>query len=161
MCYPASSMGAHVSANKRTGIETKAAVAMAGTFGYELDPKHMSCEDKEKVKEQIKNYHRFYNVIHFGDLYRITAPTDDEYKCAWQYNSKDKSEALLTVVIKNRTPHDFLLVKLKGLDPEKLYLDEDSGEIYSGGLLMNVGINLTDGNLNAGRSFVKYFTEVK
>ena len=39
MCYPASSMGAHVSACDRTGIETKAAVAMAGTFGYELDPK--------------------------------------------------------------------------------------------------------------------------
>ncbi len=35
MCYPASSMGAHVSACDRTGIETKAAVAMAGTFGYE------------------------------------------------------------------------------------------------------------------------------
>ena len=33
MCYPASSMGAHVSACDRTGIETKAAVAMAGTFG--------------------------------------------------------------------------------------------------------------------------------
>lgn len=161
MCYPASSMGAHVSACDRTGIETKAAVAMAGTFGYELDPKEMSEEDKEKVKEQVKNYHRYYNVIHFGDLYRIIAPTDDEFKCAWEYVAKDKSEALLTVVIKNRAPHDFLLIKMKGLDPEKMYCDETDGEIYSGALLMNAGINLTDGTLSAGRSFIRYFTEVK
>lgn len=161
MCYPASSMGAHVSACDRTGIETKAAVAMAGTFGYELDPKEMSEEDKEKVKEQVKNYHRYYNVIHFGDLYRIIAPTDDEFKCAWEYVAKDKSEALLTVVIKNRAPHDFLLIKMKGLDPEKMYRDETGGEIYSGALLMNAGINLTDGTLSAGRSFIRYFTEVK
>lgn len=161
MCYPASSMGAHVSACDRTGIETKAAVAMAGTFGYELDPKEMSEEDKEKVKEQVKNYHRYYNVIHFGDLYRIIAPTDDEFKCAWEYVAKDKSEALLTVVIKNRAPHDFLLIKMKGLDPEKMYRDETDGEIYSGALLMNAGINLTDGTLSVGRSFVRYFTEVK
>ena len=161
MCYPASSMGAHVSACDRTGIETKAAVAMAGTFGYELDPKEMSAEDKEKVKEQVKNYHRYYNVIHFGDLYRIIAPTDDEFKCAWEYVAKDKSEALLTVVIKNRAPHDFLLIKMKGLDPEKMYRDETDGEIYSGALLMNAGINLTDGTLSAGRSFIRYFTEVK
>ena len=161
MCYPASSMGAHVSACDRTGIETKAAVAMAGTFGYELDPKEMSEEDKEKVKEQVKNYHRYYNVIHFGDFYRIIAPTDDEFKCAWEYVAKDKSEALLTVVIKNRAPHDFLLIKMKGLDPEKMYRDETDGEIYSGALLMNAGINLTDGTLSAGRSFIRYFTEVK
>lgn len=161
MCYPASSMGAHVSACDRTGIETKAAVAMAGTFGYELDPKEMSEEDKEKVKEQVKNYHRYYNVIHFGDLYRIIAPTDDEFKCAWEYVAKDKSEALLTVVIKNRAPHDFLLIKMKGLDPEKMYRDETDGEIYSGALLMNAGINLTNGTLSAGRSFIRYFTEVK
>ena len=161
MSYPASSMGAHVSACDRTGIETKAAVAMAGTFGYELDPKEMSEEDKEKVKEQVKNYHRYYNVIHFGDLYRIIAPTDDEFKCAWEYVAKDKSEALLTVVIKNRAPHDFLLIKMKGLDPEKMYRDETDGEIYSGALLMNAGINLTDGTLSAGRSFIRYFTEVK
>lgn len=161
MCYPASSMGAHVSACDRTGIETKAAVAMAGTFGYELDPKEMSEEDKEKVKEQVKDYHRYYNVIHFGDLYRIIAPTDDEFKCAWEYVAKDKSEALLTVVIKNRAPHDFLLIKMKGLDPEKMYRDETDGEIYSGALLMNAGINLTDGTLSAGRSFIRYFKEVK
>lgn len=161
MCYPASSMGAHVSACDRTGIETKAAVAMAGTFGYELDPKEMSAEDKEKVKKQVEDYHKYYNVIHFGDLYRIIAPTDDEFKCAWEHVAKDKSEALLTVVIKNRAPHDFLLIKMKGLAPEKMYRDATDGEIYSGALLMNAGINLTEGTLSAGRSFVRYFTEVK
>lgn len=161
MCYPASSMGAHVSANRRTGIETKAAVAMAGTFGYELDPKDMSDEDKEIVKKQVADYHKYYNVVHFGELYRIIAPTDDEFKCAWQYTAKDKSEALLTVVFKNRPHNDILLVKMKGLDPEKYYRDEADGEIYSGALLMNAGVNFTGHGMKAGMSFVKYFTEVK
>ena len=45
--------------------------------------------------------------------------------------------------------------------PDKLYRDDDNGEIYSGALLMNAGVNLTDRGLNAGMSFIKYFTEVK
>ncbi|MBP9988143.1 MAG: alpha-galactosidase [Ruminococcus sp.] len=161
MCYPASSMGAHVSACDRTGIETKSAVAMAGTFGYELDPNEMSEEDKAIVKAESEKYHKYYDVIHYGELYRIIDPVKDEFKCAWAYVSKDKNEALLTVVTKTRTPHGFLLIKLKGLDPDKNYKDEETGEIYSGALLMNAGINLTGfgGSISGGQSFVKHFTQ--
>ena len=160
MCYPSSSMGAHVSASRRAGIKTKAAVAMAGTFGYELDPNEMSDEDKKLVKSETENYHKYYNVIHYGELYRLIAPTDDEFKCAWSYVSKDKAEALVTIVIKNRTPHRFLHIKLKGLCPDKMYRDNDTGEIYSGALLMNAGFNFTAEDLNMGDSIVKYFTEI-
>ena len=38
MCYPAATMGAHVSASKRTGYETNGNVALWGSFGYELIP---------------------------------------------------------------------------------------------------------------------------
>lgn len=160
MCYPASAMGAHVSASNRAGIKTKSAVAMAGTFGYELDPNEMSEDDKALVKIESENYHKYYNVIHYGELYRLIAPTDDEFKCAWSYVAKDKSEALITIVIKNRTPHRFLHIKLKGLSDEKMYKDNDTGEIYSGTLLMNAGFNFTDEGLFAGDSIVKYFTQI-
>ncbi|MBQ8576148.1 MAG: alpha-galactosidase [Clostridia bacterium] len=162
MCYPASSMGAHVSACKRTGLETKAAVALWGTFGYELDPKHLTEEDKEIVKKTSALYHKYYDLTHYGDLYRIIAPTEDEFKCAWSFVAKDKSETLLTVIIKNRTPHNFLNVRLKGLDENKMYQNEADGEIYSGALLMNAGINLTlGGDINGGMNFMVYFKEVK
>lgn len=160
MCYPASSMGAHVSASDRAGLETKAAVALWGTFGYELDPKHLSDEDKEIVKKTSALYHKYYDLTHNGDLYRIIAPTEDEFKCAWSFVAKDKSEALLTVIIKNRTPHTFLNIRLKGLDENKMYVNEADGEIYSGALLMNAGVNLSVGNdFSAGTNFMVHFKE--
>jgi alpha-galactosidase len=162
MCYPASSMGAHISASRRTGIATKSAVAMAGTFGYELDPGKMSEEEKSLIKAESEKYHKYYNVIHFGELYRIIAPTDDEFKCAWSYVAKDKSEVLLTVVFSKQPPHKFLHLRLKGLDSQKYYRDEETGEIYSGALLMNAGLNLTKPDTpDTGSSIVKFFTEYK
>ncbi len=162
LCYPASSMGAHVSASPRTGIETKAAVALWGTFGYELDPKHLTDEDKETVKKTSALYHKYYDLTHYGDLYRLILPTEDEFKCAWSFVAKDKSEALLTVIIKNRAPHAFLNIKLKGLDENKLYQNEADGEIYSGALLMNAGINLTNEFvIPHGANYMVHFKEVK
>lgn len=160
MCYPASSMGAHVSASDRAGLETKAAVALWGTFGYELDPKHLSDDDKEVVKKTSALYHKYYDLTHNGDLYRIIAPTEDEFKCAWSFVAKDKSETLLTVIIKNRTPHTFLNIRLKGLDENKMYVNEANGEIYSGALLMNAGVNLSvGGDFDGGTNFMVHFKE--
>lgn len=160
MCYPASSMGAHVSASRRAGIETKAAVALWGTFGYELDPKHLTDEQKEEVKKASALYHKYYDVIHYGDLYRIIAPTENEFKCAWSFVAKDKSEALLTVVYKNHPPHRFLNIRLKGLDENKMYVNEADGQVYSGALLMNAGINLTSHeDSGCGTNIMVHFTE--
>ena len=160
MCYPAASMGAHVSASKRAGIETKAAVALWGTFGYELDPKHLSDEEKETVKKTSALFHKYYDLIHYGDLYRIIAPTEDELKCAWSFVAKDKSETLLTVIAKTRIPNTFLNIRLKGLDENKMYVNEADGEIYSGALLMNAGINLSiGGEIDGGTNFMVHFTE--
>ena len=63
--YPPFTMGAHVSVcpNEQNGrvtpFETRAAVAMAGTFGYELDPAKLSDEEKEMVRQQIRDYHTY------------------------------------------------------------------------------------------------------
>lgn len=161
MCYPASSMGAHVSASRRAGIETKAAVALWGTFGYELDPKHLTDEQKEEVKKASALYHKYYDVIHYGDLYRIIAPTENEFKCAWSFVAKDKSEALLTVIYKNHPPHRFLNIRLKGLDENKMYVNEADGQEYSGALLMNAGINLTSHeDSHCGTNIMVHFTEI-
>ena len=51
--------------------------------------------------------------------------------------------------------------KMKGLDPEKYYNIEGTDEVYSGALLMNAGINLTEYRQGDGNSFVLHFVEVK
>ena len=57
LVYPTSSMGSHVSAvpnhqvHRSTPLNTRGVVAMAGSFGYELDVTKMNEEEKEEVKK--------------------------------------------------------------------------------------------------------------
>ena len=57
--YPSCTVGSHVSAvpNHQTGrtteLATRAAVAMAGSFGYELDLNLLTEEEKEQVRAQL------------------------------------------------------------------------------------------------------------
>lgn len=143
MCYPASAMGAHVSASRRTGYKTKGNVALWGTFGYELDPTKLTEEDRAIVVEQVKDYHKYYDLVHYGDLYRLIDPYFDHFKCAWSLVSQDKTEVLATAVIMRENNEHLFFLKLKGLDKNKLYKCEANGEVYSGALLMNSGINLS------------------
>lgn len=161
LCYPASVQGAHVSASRRSGYETKRNVAMWGSFGYELDPAKISEEAREEIKTQIADYHKYYDLIHYGDLYRLINPWDDPYRVAWEFVSEDKSQAMFTVVIKFFKEARNFFIKLKGLDPEKYYKCDADGEVYSGALLMNAGFSLYNYPDQDGKSFAIHFEEVK
>ncbi len=160
MCYPASTMGAHVSACGRTGFGTRGNVALWGTFGYELDPTKLTEDEKIAVREQISEYHKYYDLIHYGGLYRLIDPYFDSFRCAWGFVSSDKSEALFTAVIMRRIESGLFILKLAGLDKDKFYKNESDGEIYSGALLMNSGVNLTNIIRNDGDSVKLHFTAV-
>lgn len=161
LCYPASVQGAHVSASSRSSYETKRNVAMWGSFGYELDPQKISEEAREEIKTQIADYHKYYDLIHSGDLYRIISPWDDPYRVAWEFVNEEKSDALLTVLIKFRREQRNFFIKLKGLDENKYYRLEETGEVYSGALLMNAGLSLFHLRNADGYSKVFHFEEVK
>lgn len=152
MCYPASTMGAHVSASPRTGFETKGNVALWGTFGYELDPNKFTEEDKVIIRQQINEYHKYYDIIHKGDLYRLISPHEDDYRVAWMFVTPDKNEALFTAVVMRKPEDRTFYIRLRGLDPEKYYVDDETGEVYSGALLMNAGLSIGNIDLNDGKS---------
>lgn len=103
--YPIGCVGSHVSAVPNhqtfrvTPIETRATVAMAGSFGYELDLTKLSEEEHEAVKKQILEYRRYDELVHEGDYYRLNSPYDNTRITAWQFMSKDKSAGLLSVVV--------------------------------------------------------------
>ena len=157
LCYPTSTMGAHVSANRRTGYETKMNVALWGSFGYELDPDKLTKEEKEEISNQIALYHKYYDVIHYGDLYRLITPFENEFKVAWEHVSEDKTEVLATVIQIKSSYDQFFMLRLKGLDPEKIYVEQESGKEYSGAYLMNAGLNLTHISNRDGSSYRYYF----
>ncbi len=160
ICYPASAMGAHVSFCRRTGFDVKGDVAMWGTFGYELDPTRLSEADKALIKEQIAAYHKYYELIRYGDLYRLIYPHEGKRRAVWQIVSPDKSKALLTGVSTQYVTMERFYLRLRGLDPERMYRNSANGEINSGAFLMYSGINLTNLPHDDKSSFQVYFEEV-
>lgn len=144
--YPASTVGSHVSAvpNHQTGrsvsLHTRAVVAMAGTFGFELDPGKLTEEEKEKIKGQVRRYKEYAQLIQRGNYYRLSNPFCD---CvgAWMFVSEDGKQALVSVVMLevhgNMTVN---YVRMKGLEPDAVYEEEDSGRCYYGSVLMEAGI---------------------
>ena len=157
LCYPASVVGAHVSASKRAGFATKGNVALWGTFGYELDPNTFTAEDVDVIKSQISEYHKYYDLIRNGDLYRLITPWESDRRAVWMTVSANKDEALLTCVTMRKPLGEAFILRLRGLDPEKYYVDDATGEVYSGALLMNAGLNLTAYPRDDGDSFKIYF----
>ncbi|MCD8369391.1 MAG: alpha-galactosidase [Clostridiales bacterium] len=146
--YPVSAVGSHVSAvpNHQTGrmtaLSTRGVVAMAGTFGYELDPGVLTEEEKEEIREQIRTYRQYANLIRNGRYFRLTDPFLETVG-AWEFLSEDHAEILVSAVTLeihgNMTIH---YVRLKGLRENERYRDEASGRIYASGALMETGIPL-------------------
>lgn len=137
--YPMSTVGSHVSAvpNHQTGrsvsLHTRGVVAMAGTFGYELDPAKLSAEEKEEIREQIRQYKQYAQLIQNGNYYRLSNPSEKSY-AAWMYVSEDGEEALLNVVmLENHGNMTVDYVKLKGLMPDAAYeVTAEYGDIDCG-----------------------------
>ena len=126
--YPVSSVGSHVSTcpNHQTGrttsFHTRGVVAMAGSFGYELDLNLLSEEEKQQVKQQVAVFKQFDTLIHAGSYYRLAGPYDNDGMTAWEYAAEDGSEALVNVVVSHvRANWLGMCLKLKGLLPEAKY----------------------------------------
>ena len=146
--YPLSTMGAHVSAvpnemnGRTTPLNTRSVVAMSGSFGYELDLRKLSDEERSEIRNQIKTFKEYGPLIHQGDYYRLSSPFEADYT-SWLVVSKDKSEALLSVVITNERanplPH---YVKFCGLQSGVIYHNDSMGMDYPSDAMMEVGLPL-------------------
>ena len=165
MLYPLGTMGAHVSdcpnhaVGRTTPFRTRGHVALAGTFGYELDITKISEKDREEIESQAAMYHRFAELNREGDYYRIASWAENHVLDCWQVVSKDQSEALVTYVqVLGKPNRHSRRIRLKGLDPDAEYtVEEYTGgtseapqaraesapgkkPVYSGRLLMNAGL---------------------
>ena len=146
MIYPLSAMGAHVSdcpnhtVGRTTPFETRGHVALAGTFGYELDVTKIPEEDRAMIPEQVAMYHKYNDLVREGDYYRLASYHDNHFYDCYGVVSKDQKEALYTFVqVLNRPNHHSRRIYFKGLDPDKRYRIEGEQEVYSGDVLMKAG----------------------
>ena len=149
MIYPLSTMGAHISdcpnhaVGRITPFETRGYVALAGTFGYELDVTRIPGEDRAQIPGQIALYHKYNDLVREGDYYRIASSMKDHDLDCWQVVSKDKKESMVTVIqVLGSVNRRSRMIRLKGLDEGKQYRIEGEELVLGGDALMYAGLQL-------------------
>ena len=161
LIYPLSAMGAHVSVcpnhtvGRMTPFETRGVVALAGTFGYELDVTKLSDEDKAMVSKQIAMYHKFNDIVREGDYYRLASYGDNHLFDCFQVVSKDKKESLVFYVQVLGQPNMHSRnIRLQGLDENAMYrwhevnmnveteaeIVQETQRVYQGAYMMKAGV---------------------
>lgn len=147
LIYPLSAMGAHVSdcpnhtVGRVTPFETRGYVALAGTFGYELDVTKIPAEDRAMIPDQVAMYHKYNDLVRTGDYYRVASYQQNRMYDCYMVVAKDKSEALVTFIqVMGRPNTHSRRILLKGLCPDKKYRIEGEDRTYLGSTLMQAGI---------------------
>lgn len=151
MIYPPSTMGSHVSEcpNQQTGrsvsIDTRAAVAYFGTFGYELNLGKLGEEDQVAVQKQIEYYKTYGKVLTHGTYYRLTDVTNEKEYAAWQSVSEDKTCSIMSFIqLKSGANKGIIYMRLKGLEETALYHIKELGLTLSGSALMYAGLPMPE-----------------
>ncbi len=160
LIYPLSTMGAHVSdcpnhiVGRTTPFETRGVVALAGTFGYELDITKISEEERNQIPGQVAMYHKYNDLVREGDYYRIASYSQNHMFDCWQVVSGDKRESLVTFVqVLTRANYRSRRILLKGLSEDTRYevqilsaRGEKEGDVWicGGDTLMSAGVLVPD-----------------
>jgi len=146
LVYPASAMGAHVSAvpnhqmGRVTSLRMRGDVAMSGNFGYELDLNAFTEEEKSEVRQQVARYKELRSFVQAADMYRVESPFDGN-TAAWVFVSEDGNDvfaAYFRILATINNPA--MRMKFAGLDRSARYEVVGEGKVYTGAELMNIGL---------------------
>lgn len=151
--FPANSMISWVTHEdwhkQNPSLEFKFDVAMAGVLGIGYDITKWTDVEKELAKKKIAQYKQIRETVNFGDLYHLLSPYETN-RSVLQYVSKSGNECVLfvynlaeyvkTPVLKSDMSDN---IKLRGLDKDAKYKIDGFDDVYTGEMLMNVGIDLS------------------
>ncbi len=158
--FPAIAMASHISAcpNHQTfrtvPLKYRIDVAMSGRLGMEIQPKHMSNDEKELCRRAIADYKQIRPVVQFGNLYRLHSPYAGDDLASLMYVSDDRSLAVFYWYKLETFKNQHLpRIKMQGLDPDRRYVIHElnridrqplacEGKSYSGAYLMSHGLEL-------------------
>jgi alpha-galactosidase len=155
--FPAITIASHVTSvpnqqtQRITPIKFRFDVAMSGRLGVEMQPDHMTVDEKAFAKQAIQNYYEIRDVVQTGDLYRLRSPFENNV-ASLMYVSENKDKAVFFAWQMNRTvgmnPEP---IRLKGLNSEASYkiteintfTTKPKSFIASGDFLMTAGFIIT------------------
>ena len=165
--FPSNAMAQHIGGSpylmtgRVTPIKFRCDVAMSGRLGMELQPAHMTDEERAQCTVAIADYKELREVIQLGNLYRLVSPYDrpagpaEQQVASLMYVNDAKDHAVLfsyglTSFMKQASRR----IRLAGLDPKRTYtLTERNirvgeqpcvlhGKSFTGAYLMSVGLDV-------------------
>ena len=141
-------------------MKTRGIVALAGTFGYELNLNEISEEEKQEIRRQIAEYKKYAALIQRGLYYRLTNPQTDN-EGAWEFVSEDRGEALVQAVsIKQHANMTVDYIRVKGLKENTMYRETESGRMYNSNTLSEAGFPLPI-SMGEYRAYQWHFVEAE
>ena len=122
--YPMSVIGAHVSSSpnhqtlRAMPLESRFAAAAFGILGYELNLADLSRAEFHKIKEQIRVYKEWREVLQKGDFYRGVNENTHEWTCV----SEDQKKGVCMMFQELTVPNQIhTLFRPRGLDKTAQY----------------------------------------
>ena len=174
--FPSNAMAQHIGGspyqmtNRVIPIKFRCDVAMSGRLGIELQPKHMTDEERLQCTIALTDYKALRNIIQLGNLYRLVSPYSNQQSvvsnqqvASLMYVTDDQSEAVVFAYsLSNFMKQAPRRIRLAGLDPNRTYTIEEKnirvqyshdkgawdkgepcalhGKQFTGAYLMNVGL---------------------
>ncbi|KAJ5120803.1 uncharacterized protein N7515_010191 [Penicillium bovifimosum] len=146
LAYPASAMGAHLSAvpNQQTGrtvpVSFRGHVAMmGGGFGLELDPAEMPEDDKAALPGLIALAEKVSPLVLNGDMWRLNLPEESNWPAVLFISEDGQQAALFVYHVVPNINFAYPRIRLQGLDAQASY-KVDGDAVYTGATLMNLGL---------------------
>ena len=138
--FPSNAMAQHIGGSpylmtgRTTPIKFRCDVAMSGRLGMELQPAHMTDEERIQCTVAFRDYKALRNLIQLGNLYRLVSPYNDKYQmsnvklpetqsvAALMYVSDTKDHAVLFAYgLTSFMKQSSRRIRLAGLDPDRTY----------------------------------------
>lgn len=130
-------------------LEFKFDVAMSGVLGIGYDITKWNDEEKELARKKIAQFKSIRETVHRGNLYRLVSPFETN-RSVLQYVNESGSESVVFVYnlaeyLENAVSKTVTspIVRLRGLQEAAEYRIEGSGTVYTGKMLMNVGVDFS------------------
>lgn len=147
LLYPPAAMGAHVSTtpNHQTGRTTSLAAryqaARLFNLGYELDLSQCTEEELTEITEQIMEHKGERGWLQYAGFFRHEVPNGNYVM--WSVVNADQNQCMVMIFQKFYNPlYSHGRFKITSLNPEFDYLEKNSGRLYGGDELIQLGLSV-------------------
>ena len=165
--FPSNAMAQHIGGSpylmtgRVTPIKFRCDVAMTGRLGMELQPAHMTDEERAQCTVAFADYKEMRELIQLGNLYRLVSPygqpagPEHQQVASLMYVNDAKDQAVLFAYgLSSFMKQSSRRIRLAGLDPDRTYtlheknirVNEEpcalDGKTYTGAYLMEVGLDI-------------------